>query len=114
MVIIPKQKEINHVGFRVLTAVILRSTIFWELTTYSTREVHRRFGGTYYSILGFDMLAYCFAYYSTLNMEVVPSSDTSAIFYRLHGVTYHKINRAVMLRSERAVCNSSVDATVRL
>jgi hypothetical protein len=75
MVIMMKQKDISHVGFRVLTAVILKSIVFWELPTYSQLEVLPRFGGTYYSIFGLDLLAYC----STLNMEAVPSSVTDYI-----------------------------------
>jgi hypothetical protein len=33
--------------FEVLTAVIMKSTIFWDIMPYSPLSVNRRFGGTY-------------------------------------------------------------------
>jgi hypothetical protein len=35
------------VGFEVFTAVVTKSTIFWDITTCSPLSVSRRFGGTY-------------------------------------------------------------------
>jgi hypothetical protein len=35
------------VTFEVLTAVVMKSTIFWDITPCSTMSVDRRFGGTY-------------------------------------------------------------------
>jgi hypothetical protein len=35
------------VGFEVLTAVVMKSTIFWDITPCSPLSIHRRFGGTY-------------------------------------------------------------------
>jgi hypothetical protein len=35
------------VGFEVLTAVVMKSTIFWNITPCSPLSVNRRFGGTY-------------------------------------------------------------------
>jgi hypothetical protein len=36
---------INHgLGFEVLTAVDMKSSIFWDVTPYSTSKVIRRFG----------------------------------------------------------------------
>jgi hypothetical protein len=35
------------VGFDVLTAVVMKSTIFWDITPCSLLSVNRRFGGTY-------------------------------------------------------------------
>jgi hypothetical protein len=35
------------VGFEVLTAVVIKSTIFWGITPCSPLKVNRRFGGTY-------------------------------------------------------------------
>jgi hypothetical protein len=35
------------VGFEVLTAVVMKSTIFWDITPCSPLSVNRRFGGTY-------------------------------------------------------------------
>jgi hypothetical protein len=36
-----------HVGFEVLKAVIMKSTIIWDLTLCIPLKVNRRFGGTY-------------------------------------------------------------------
>jgi hypothetical protein len=36
-----------NVGFEVLTAVVMKSTIFWDLLLCSPLSVNRRFGGTY-------------------------------------------------------------------
>jgi hypothetical protein len=35
------------VGFKVLTAVVVKSTVFWDITPCSPLKVKRRFGGTY-------------------------------------------------------------------
>jgi hypothetical protein len=35
-----------EVGFEVLTAVVLKSTIFWDITPCSPLRVNQRFGGT--------------------------------------------------------------------
>jgi hypothetical protein len=35
------------VGFEILTAVVMKSTIFWDITPCSPLSVNRRFGGTY-------------------------------------------------------------------
>jgi hypothetical protein len=35
------------VGFEVLTVVVMKSTIFWDITPCSPLSVNRRFGGTY-------------------------------------------------------------------
>jgi hypothetical protein len=34
------------VGFEVLTAVLMKSTILWDITPCSLMKVNRRFGGT--------------------------------------------------------------------
>jgi hypothetical protein len=33
--------------FEILTAVVMKSSIFWDITTCGQLEVSRRFGGTY-------------------------------------------------------------------
>jgi hypothetical protein len=33
----------DHVGFEVLTAVVMKSTIFWDITPCSPLKVNRRF-----------------------------------------------------------------------
>jgi hypothetical protein len=35
------------VGFEVLTAVVMKSTIFWDIMPRIPLKVNRRFGGTY-------------------------------------------------------------------
>jgi hypothetical protein len=35
------------VGFEILTAVVMKSTIFWDITPCSLLQVNRRSGGTY-------------------------------------------------------------------
>jgi hypothetical protein len=39
----------TSVGFEVLTAMVMKSTIFWDITPCSPLNVNRRFGGTYYN-----------------------------------------------------------------
>jgi hypothetical protein len=39
--------EITDVGFEVLTAVVIKSSVFWDITPYSLLKVNRRFRGTY-------------------------------------------------------------------
>jgi hypothetical protein len=36
----------GYVGFEVLTAVVMNSSIFWDITPCSPLKVNRRFGGT--------------------------------------------------------------------
>jgi hypothetical protein len=38
---------IYYVGFEILTAVVMKSIIFWDITSCSTFNVNRRFGETY-------------------------------------------------------------------
>jgi hypothetical protein len=40
-------KHFHCLGYEVLTAVVMKSTIFWEVTWCSLLEIIRRFGGTY-------------------------------------------------------------------
>jgi hypothetical protein len=39
--------EFNFVGFKDLTVVVMKSTIFWDITPCSALKVIRRFGGSY-------------------------------------------------------------------
>jgi hypothetical protein len=39
-------EEIRDVGFEVLTAVVMKSSIFWDITPRSPLRVNRHFGGT--------------------------------------------------------------------
>jgi hypothetical protein len=40
-------KQNTHLGFDVLTAVVMKTTIFWDITPCSPLGVGRLFGGTY-------------------------------------------------------------------
>jgi hypothetical protein len=60
----------EYVGFEVLTAMVMKRTIFWGITPCSPLSVNRRFGGTYRVKAGQLIL-------STLKMEVICSSETS-------------------------------------
>jgi hypothetical protein len=40
-------KRIPHVGFEVLTAVFMKSSIYWDITPCTPLKVNRRFGGIY-------------------------------------------------------------------
>jgi hypothetical protein len=37
----------HYVGFEVLTAVVMKSSVFWDITPCSPLKVNRHFGGTY-------------------------------------------------------------------
>jgi hypothetical protein len=93
--------DIEDVGFEVLTAVGMKSTIFWDVTPCSPLRVNRRFGGTCRlrlqgrinnfskkpaskqvasTLLVYHMLACWFLAEnipSTLKMEAICSSETS-------------------------------------
>jgi hypothetical protein len=43
-----KKKLINNVGIEVLTAVVMKSAVFWDITPCSPLKVDQRFGGTYH------------------------------------------------------------------
>jgi hypothetical protein len=40
-------RQPKSIGFEALTAVVMKSTIFWDITPCSPLSVNRRFGGTY-------------------------------------------------------------------
>jgi hypothetical protein len=56
-----------YVGFEVLTAVVMESTIFWDMTPCSPLSANRP---TFMLVSGS-------AYFSTLKMEAISSSETS-------------------------------------
>jgi hypothetical protein len=43
----PCHFKLFNVGFEVLTAVVMKSFIVWDITPCSPLKVHKRFGGTY-------------------------------------------------------------------
>jgi hypothetical protein len=84
-------------GFEVLTAVVMKSIIFWDITPCSAFKVNRRFGGTYRLHLQGRKISgarnrresrwkaeLCFppVYFSIMKMEATLSSETSADFQR--------------------------------
>jgi hypothetical protein len=75
----------KYAGFEVFTMVVMESTIFWDITPCSPLKFNRRFGGTYRLHLQ-GLLATCFhagfllAYFSTLKMEAICSSETTFHF----------------------------------
>jgi hypothetical protein len=40
-------RQPRYLGFEVLTVVVMKSTIFWDITPVSPLSVNRRFEGTY-------------------------------------------------------------------
>jgi hypothetical protein len=67
----------------VLAAVIMKSTIFWDLMPCSPLKANRRFGGTYRLRLQDRRInKQDSAYSSTLKMEAICSSETSVGFQR--------------------------------
>lgn len=78
------------VRFEVLTAVIMKRTVFWNVTPYSLEKVYQRSGGTYCVHLQGWVIgqgskqrghrAYRLAF-SVLKMESVHSSETLVNFF---------------------------------
>jgi hypothetical protein len=63
------------VGFAVLTAVVMKSTIFWDIMPCSPLKVNRELPPAF-------TLVSCLAYSSTLKVEAICSSETSVRFQR--------------------------------
>jgi hypothetical protein len=85
------EKVISYIEFEVLTAVVMKSTIFWYITPCSPLKANRRFGRTYClqvasrAVLSFPpafALVSCSAYSWTLKMEAICSYQTSVGFQR--------------------------------
>jgi hypothetical protein len=78
-------REINNrnVGSEVLTAVVMKSTIFWDLTACSPLKVNRRLGGTYrLHLRGLQaLLATCFHTGFLLGLFFDPE-DGGDMFFR--------------------------------
>jgi hypothetical protein len=81
-------KKVNFfVGFEVLTAVVMKSAIFWDITPCTPLSVNRCFEGTYHLHLqgwenwfskkpAWKQVASCWTFF-TLKMEAICSSETS-------------------------------------
>jgi hypothetical protein len=71
----------RNVGFKVLTAVVMESTIFWDITLCSQLNVNRLFGRTSSPSSGpKNTLVSCSAYSSALKMGAMCSSETPVEF----------------------------------
>jgi hypothetical protein len=85
---------IEFIGFEVLTSVIMKNTVFWDMTPCSPVVVHRRFGRTYCMhfqdrILSLEIKQFCFlitSYWLQWKKYVTP--EHQRISTSLHGVTY--------------------------
>jgi hypothetical protein len=72
-------------GSEVLTAMVIKITIFWDIMSYSSLKVNH-FEGTYHLRVAEALLATCFmlvscsAYSSTLKMKAIFSSEMSLDF----------------------------------
>jgi hypothetical protein len=42
-----RQMAVHCFGFEILITVAVKSTAFWDISTFNPIELHRRFGGTY-------------------------------------------------------------------
>jgi hypothetical protein len=88
--IVLKNLYFSHVGFEVLTAVVLNSIICWDITPCSPSKGNRRLGGTELWLQPAFTLVSCPAYSSTLKVEAICSSETSVEYQR---VTWRYIPR---------------------
>jgi hypothetical protein len=70
-------KNASHARFRAVTAMTMKSYIFWDVMPYSLVEVYQSFGETYCFHLQVRLLLACTEYSSTLETEAVCSSKTS-------------------------------------
>jgi hypothetical protein len=89
-----------YVRFEILTAVVVKSSVFWDVTLCSSLKVNRRFGVTYYhhiqsrnkiQLVSRWQVDLCMTYSSTLNSETKCCSKTSGDFQRFNGVISQKI-----------------------
>jgi hypothetical protein len=71
--------ECMYVGSEVLTAVVMKSTIFWDITPCSPLTVRRNMSPTSACHPAFTLVS-CSAYSSILKMEATCSFETSVDF----------------------------------
>jgi hypothetical protein len=87
----------RHLGSEILTVVVMKSTIIWDIMPCSLLKVTRHFGGTYrlhpqgrrispvrnqHESRWQAELVSCSAHCSTLKMEAICSSETPVDFQR--------------------------------
>jgi hypothetical protein len=87
-----------NVGFEVLTLVVIKSSVFCDITPYSPLKVNRSFWEKcrlhLQQVASRTLLATCFtlvsclAYSSTLKMEAICSSETPVDFQRTYTALY--------------------------
>jgi hypothetical protein len=75
-------RTISPVRFEVLTAVVMKISVLWDITQCSPLKVNRRIGGSHrfhlQGVLGtFSMLVSRLSHYSIMQIEVTCSSETS-------------------------------------
>jgi hypothetical protein len=70
-------KRIMNIWFQVLSAVVIKSSIFWDITPRSPLKVSRHIGGL---LAARDLQVSCLSYSSILNMKATWSSETSVVF----------------------------------
>jgi hypothetical protein len=100
--------NLTYVEFEVITSVVMKSTIFGDITPCSPLKVNRRFRGTFRLHLQgrrisrgrsqrerwqVETLVFCSAYFSTLKMEAICSSETSVDTQR----TTRRISQKIVL-----------------
>jgi hypothetical protein len=103
---ISKIKMCRVVGFEVLPAVVVKNSIFWDITSSTSLKANRRFGGKcrlHYQgrrisqtrnqheggwKAGNFTLVSCLAYYSTLKMETIYSSKMLVDFPTDYAASY--------------------------
>jgi hypothetical protein len=83
-----------HVKFEVITSVIMKNMVFWDMMPHILLEVYQCFGGTYCLHLQYSgkqskacWLLVCLPYSCTWNMATVCSSEMSVNFY--HATQHH-------------------------
>jgi hypothetical protein len=89
----------TSVGFEVITALVMKSTIFWDITPCRSLSANRRFGGTHrLQNVGWHWVDYTALYprgwYSLSDTSVhVKTVSLSLYIYRRHyrGVVFYRI-----------------------
>jgi hypothetical protein len=82
----------NCVGFEFPTAVVMQSSVFWNITTCSPLKVNRRLRETYLLCMpSVFTLVTCSAYSSPWKWRRCVPSKRQLIFNGLHGVVTQKI-----------------------
>jgi hypothetical protein len=88
-------KNLDIVGFEVLTEVVMKSTIFWDITPCSPLNINRRFGGTYCLQ---PLLATCFhagfllsLFFSAWRWRRYVPPKLRLTLNGLHGVIFQKL-----------------------